>query len=474
MRRNSLAFRLIASSAIWSLLVLVIMGIFLSSLFRTSVERSFDGRLSVNLTALLASIEFRDGELIETESFSDAKYRRPFEGWYWQVRSVDLESSLGLRSNSLADNWLPLQEEHFTDTTLDNETRFYLTGPFGQELRVLEVKLRVPGSQQLLSFAVTGNLDALDEEIAPFDRTMVFALTVLAIGLVLAAFLQVRFGLQPLRELKSGLVKVRTGNADRLYGQYPEEILPVAAELNALLKSNEEIVERARTQVGNLAHALKTPLSVITNEADTNSGEFAHKVSEQADVMRDQISLYLDRARRAARAHVLGSLSDVESTLDGLVRTLKRINADKNIAADVKCVSGLRFSGERQDLEEMVGNLLDNAFKWADGWVGVAATLEPSPDDVGREMLTIIVDDDGPGLAPERRADALRRGRRLDETKPGSGLGLSIVSEIAAMYGGGVSLGVSAVGGLRVELMLPAAPTLTPDVEPDAPQGQAV
>ncbi|MCA3574702.1 MAG: sensor histidine kinase, partial [Aestuariivirga sp.] len=228
-------------------------------------------------------------------------------------------------------------------------------------------------------------------------------------------------------------------------------------ELNLLIQSNVEIVERARTQVGNLAHALKTPLSVLTNEAAQQEGALAGKVREQAEIMRNQVSLYLDRARRAARAQGIGAVTEVKPVLEALARTLERINRDRAITIRADCPEGLRFRGERQDLEEMVGNLLDNACKWAATRAAVSAMPVREPGAAGRSFLEIAVEDDGPGLPADKRAQALKRGQRLDETKPGSGLGLSIVAETAAMYNGSVRLEDSPMGGLKAVLTLPAA-----------------
>jgi signal transduction histidine kinase len=277
----------------------------------------------------------------------------------------------------------------------------------------------------------------------------------LALGLALAVFVQERLGLRPLRAMRANLLAIRQGEATELKGEYPAEITPVAEELNLLIQSNAEIVERARTQVGNLAHALKTPLSVLTNEAAGQETPLAAKVTEQAGLMRDQVNLYLDRARRAARAQGLGALTEVKPVLDALARTLERINRDKGMSIAVDCPDGLKFRGERQDLEEMVGNLLDNACKWANARVAVAA--RPEAAVAGRSLLALTVDDDGPGLEPAQREAALKRGERLDETKPGSGLGLSIVRETATMYNGSVRLERSSLGGLRAVLVLPSA-----------------
>jgi signal transduction histidine kinase len=233
-----------------------------------------------------------------------------------------------------------------------------------------------------------------------------------------------------------------------------------------MIQANAEIVERARTQVGNLAHALKTPLSVLTNEANNSGGPLSDKIKEQAQVMRDQVSLYLDRARRAARAQALGSATGVKSVVDAIARTLERIHHDKMIKVSADVPESLRFRGEQQDLEEMVGNLLDNAFKWATRQIAVRARILKEPGADGRPWLEIAVEDDGPGLPSDRRAEALKRGRRLDETKPGSGLGLSIVSETASMYNGRIDLDGATLGGLRTVLTLPAIQSVATEVAP--------
>ena len=228
------------------------------------------------------------------------------------------------------------------------------------------------------------------------------------------------------------------------------------AELNALIESNQDIIDRARTQVGNLAHALKTPLAVITNEAHGDDSAFGTKVAEQANLMRDQISHYLDRARIAARTNTIGRVTPVETTAGPLVRALERIHQDKGISIDVAVQPGAKFQGEKQDLEEMLGNLLDNACKWGKSRVYLSASVN-GQDTTARRKLRITVEDDGPGLSAEQRAKIGKRGLRLDETKPGSGLGLSIVSDLATSYRGKLRLDASEHGGLKAVLDLPAA-----------------
>jgi signal transduction histidine kinase len=264
---------------------------------------------------------------------------------------------------------------------------------------------------------------------------------------------QVRVGLLPLFRLRREVASVRRGRAEKLEGVYPEELAPLAVELNALLSHNQDVVERQRTHVGNLAHALKTPLSVMLTEAGQRPGALAEVVERQAATMREQVDHHLRRARAAARSQTSGERTPVEPIMDELAVTLERIFQDRfegrGIEIDWRCPEDLCFQGERQDFMELAGNVMENAGKWCKGKVRAEAVAS-SP-----EQMTLTVDDDGPGLPPDRWSDALKRGQRMDEHTPGSGLGLSIVDELARAYGGSVTLGASPLGGLRVTLILP-------------------
>jgi signal transduction histidine kinase len=283
---------------------------------------------------------------------------------------------------------------------------------------------------------------------------------VLAVVLLFTTMFQVRFGLAPLKRISEGLAAIRSGTAERLEGRFPEEIAPLARETNALIDANRDIVQRARTHVGNLAHALKTPLSVMMNEAAARSEDpLAAKVGEQIGIMRDQVSRHLERARLAARLTVVGTVTEVSPVVTALARSMEKIHHDRGVAIDVEAPADARFLGERQDLEEMVGNLVDNACKWARSRVTVEVLPERPKAANGAAIVRLVIDDDGPGLTASEREEVqvARRGRRLDETKPGSGLGLSIVVELANLYGGELALGTAPIGGLRAELVLPAA-----------------
>ncbi len=451
-RPRSLAFRLIASSAIVSAVLLLAAAILLNSLFQQALERNFDARLRAVLDGLTANVELAGaGVPVLSQPLADTRFELPLSGWYWQVTPPDGKLEASLASGSLLEKRLSIPADK-SAVEADGTATFYITDANGNNLRGLEQTLELFGKKGY-SFVVTGNFDELRNEVQAFRRLLYFILALLGLGLLAAMFAQVKFGLKPMQDMERNLNDIRSGKADRLSGQFPREIQPVADELNLLMSANAEVLARARTQVGNLAHALKTPLSVLTNEAATAETPLANKVTEQVSVMRDQVNLYLDRARRAAAASTLGTVCEVEPVIQGLARTLQRINRDRNIHIEVAPMAGLRFRGERQDLEEMAGNLLDNACKWARSAVTIKASAEQQD---GRSRLIVEFGDDGPGIPAEKRQLAVKRGLRLDETRPGSGLGLHIVTETAAMYGGKLELADTPAGGLRSVLNLPA------------------
>lgn len=454
--RSSLAYRLIAAASVVSIVLLMAAGFLLSNLFTAAVERSLDARLQAVMDGLLAAVEIKNEVPSINKELADTRFELPLAGWYWQISALDGNQKRQVASASLLDERLSLVQFDRTDRALGSSASGYMSDKSGNKLRVLERRFTLFGSKEPYSFLVAGNFDELQSEVSAFNNTLIGVLSLLGFGLVAAIFLQVRYGLRPLSSLQDELSGIREGKKEKISGKYPDEIQTVTDELNLLLQANTEVVERARTQVGNLAHALKTPLSVLTNEAEIHAGSLGKKVAEQTSIMRDQVSMYLDRARRAARAKTIGSSTDAYDVISSIIRTLERINVDRTIKVRSRVVEKLLFRGERQDLEEMVGNLLDNAFKWTSSKVSV--TLRPSIDPLDDRVvwLDIFIEDDGPGLPDGGAALAMERGKRLDETKPGSGLGLSIVTETAAMYGGKLILGKSDLGGMSATLTLPS------------------
>jgi signal transduction histidine kinase len=453
MRANSLALRLFVTATLWTVVILVGTAILLSSLYQQAVERSFDHRLSVYLRSLVADVSSSDIPVDKfPQSLGEPLFELPLSGWYWQVTRLDGNREIRV-SRSLGDQRLPQLPK--PDKEIETETRDgYVAGPEDQTLRVIERTVDL-GSDGRFVVAVAGDSAEIEIETDAFFQALAITFGALSIVLILTTVFQVRFGLAPLKRISESLTAIRSGTTERLEGKFPEEIAPLARETNALIDANRQIVERARTHVGNLAHALKTPLSVMVNEAAARGDDpFAVKVREQTDIMRDQVARHLERARLSARLTTIATLTDVAAVVTALARTMEKIYRDKNIAIELDAPADTRFLGERQDLEEMVGNLLDNACKWA--MARVAVEVEREKTGANTQILRIRVDDDGRGLSAAEREQVAHRGNRLDETKPGSGLGLSIVVELAALYGGKLTLHTAPIGGLRAELVLPA------------------
>ena len=458
MRANSLALRLFLSASAWAVIILLITGVVLSSLYRQAVERSFDRRLGVYLRTIVADLASPEETGAKfPQSLGEPLFELPLSGWYWQVTRLDPDKHDVRSSRSLWDGGLPRLEDLGIAAGPDGSRQGYVSGPEDQRLRLVERNIDL-GDEGHYLVAVAGDAAEITEETRSFDQALAITFALLAVVLLLTTTFQVRFGLAPLKRITDSLAAIRAGTAEQLAGKFPEEIAPLARETNALIETNREIVERARTHVGNLAHALKTPLSVMVNEASARPRDpLAAKVLEQADIMRDQVARHLERARLAAGLTVVGSVTEVKPVVTALARTMEKIHHDRGVAIEVRADDEARFRGERPDLEEMIGNLVDNACKWASSRVKVEAVREPRSSASGAQVVRIIVDDDGRGLSPAEREQAAKRGRRLDETKPGSGLGLSIVVELAGLYGGELRLGSAPIGGLRAELVLPAA-----------------
>lgn len=459
MKFDSLAFRLFATSLGWTLLVLPLAGFLIYSLYRDDVQASFDGQLKKLVTAI--NIDSMEGEG-DTPVAPANRYEPLFEvtnsGWYWQIKPLQSKTEKRLVSASLATAVLPSPLEGGIKPDTAGTRWMNAVGPVGEPLRIVEVidTLRHEASGERYSIVVAGPLEWLDATVYRFRNRLTSALALAGLMLIGLTFLQTHFGLLPLRRVERGLAAIRSGNATKLEGDLPAEIEPLKEEMNALIQSNQDIVDRARTQVGNLAHALKTPLAVITNEARDHESPLANKVAEQATLMRDQVGHYLDRARMAARANVVGKVTPIREVIDPLVRALERIHQDNEIKIEVTCSRELQFQGEKHDLEEMLGNLLDNGCKWARSKVWLTATLEPQKAASSRRFILLTIEDNGPGLTEDERKRIVKRGIRLDETKPGSGLGLSIVVDLAQSYRGALELEASSRGGLLAQLRLPA------------------
>ena len=481
--QGSLRLRLLAGTLVWVLLTVLVAGWALGRMFTEHVERQFQAELGTHLNQLAANLAIdAGGQPALRAVLSDPRFARPYSGLYWQIdvladagatatSAPEASGQAGeggrrqgvLRSRSLWDVVLVVPG----DLPADGEVHAHATeGPDGAPLRMIEQVLRPAEQPELmLRVIVAANAALVVEPVARFNRILALALALLAAGLAVAALVQVRVGLRPLARLRDGLAAVREGRSTAIDGRFPAEIQPLVAEFNAVLARNAEVVTRARTHAGNLAHAVKTPLSVLANAAaetadDAPDAALARLVREQVALARTQVDYHLARSRAAAAVGVPGVRTPLRPVLEGLLRLMDKVHAGRGLkVAILACADELAFRGEAQDLQEMLGNLIDNACKWAAGRVEVCAEActagQAGLQDGGQ--LRICIDDDGPGLPADAREAVFARGVRADERTPGAGLGLSIVRELAQLYGGEVRLEVSPWGGLRAALALPLA-----------------
>lgn len=456
-RKGSLVQRLVLTALTWSAVLLLVGALALTLLFRQTILSDLDNRLADVAEFLIVSAEVEpDGSIELARPPSDTRYTQILSGRYWQInQAADGQAGPVLaQSRSVWDETLNLPDG-LVERALARRGQGVTgdtKGPGGEPLRLYLRAIQLSGLDSPVIVAVGEDRAPADRRVMQFALLSLALFALFALALVVGIVVQVRVGLAPVLRMGKVVGDVRDGRRDRVSGAYPDELLPLAGELNALLDHSREVVERARTHVGNLAHALKTPITVLSNEARSEDGTLAELVRRQTDTMSAQVEHHLRRARAAANARAIGARTPVKTVLDDLGRTLAKIHQRRGISIDWEAPGDLVFRGERQDFEDLVGNLLDNACKWARGRVSMTAR----PLEAGQFELTI--EDDGPGLSKEARVQVLERGVRLDEQAPGTGLGLAIVNDLAKAYGGTLELDTAPLGGLRARLVLPAAP----------------
>ncbi|RNJ46157.1 histidine kinase [Mesorhizobium erdmanii] len=445
---RSLTFRVIAFSTVWAILTLVVIFTLITTLYRQASERGFDSLLSAHLFNLIGSVGISDtGALIGAPDLGDLRFSEPKSGWYWSVEPASEGVHGDLHSSSMTSK-IPSPSVAEVPFNASFQRSYSAEGIDGERLEVFESEFVLDAKNRAARFRVMGNQSELEQEIATFQRRLLTYLSLFGVGMIAINAIAILLGLQPLRRVRNALAMVREGTAQRLDGRFPAEIEPLANETNALIENNKRIVERSRTQVGNLAHSLKTPLAVLLNEGRALGGAKGQLIAEQAASMQKQVDHYLQRARVAAQRDSVVYRTPVAPLVQRMVRVLQKLNPQTSLSLSLPATE-IVFAGEREDLEELLGNLLENAMKWAKSAVSV--TVAPGKDD---NLFEISIDDDGPGIPEDKARDALKRGRRLDETKPGTGLGLAIVADLVNEYGGILALERSGLGGLKAVVRL--------------------
>ena len=444
---NSLALRLFLSAFVWILLTLMGGGLLLSDLFRETAEKSFEDKLNLFMETLIGSSKIDSSESITVVNpIGDPRFFQPYSGWYWQINQG---SQTLVRSRSMWDQVLTLDKRliggraQFLDQNLKNKKNKKVIS--SQKLKILQREISFPGFKNPLTFMVSGDTEEFEKNVLAFNNILIISLVILGMGLLISVYLQVKYGLLPLQKIKNSLFKIRNGDAVKLEDNYPTEVSPLAKEINILLEHNEKIVERAKTHVGNLAHALKTPLTIIRNHAEEKKDK---DIKPQIELINKNIDRYLNKARSSANVKIIKSKIKVQKHVEKIASVFQKIHPNKNIKVIVKD-KNLLIPGNSDDLDEILGNLLENACKWT------KKIVEIKVKRFSNNLIKFTISDDGPGLPKHKRAEVFARGFRLDEQTPGTGLGLNIVKDTVEQYSGKVWLTKSNFGGLTVNLLLP-------------------
>lgn len=450
---KSLSLRVMILSTVWVIISLSSIAAVSVLFYRRSSEQNLERVLRAHLYGLIATVTVSpDGDLRKSFAFNDIRYSDPTSGWYWEVTVVSPNVHGRLASPSLGSKKIFSPSDE--DLPFDNKFfRSYRTkGDNNQELQVIESDVLLDDQNRIARFRCIGNMDETHEQVREFERTLWIFLWNFGIGSVLINIAIVIFSFRPLKRIRKTLNDIREGQADYVPTNLLSEITPLAQAMNIFIKSNRSIIERYRMQVGNLAHSLKTPLSVIMNEADKMHGEGAALLREQAEMMRSQINHHLRRARIVVQRDNIMCHTSVRGVFERLIRVMGKLNPDKQIQFTMD-VDDIIFPGAREDLEEIIGNLVENAFQWACLKIVICCCSKKSVEETA--LFGIIIEDDGPGLTAEQVHEAFKRGWRLDESKPGTGLGLAIVSDMVNEYGGNLFVSRSELGGLCIEILLP-------------------
>jgi signal transduction histidine kinase len=432
---------LVVSSALWIVVALLVTGGLIVYLFKGHIEQRFEHQLNDHMEELVAASEMDDaGILTLTWEPYDPRFNRPHSGWYWQIIQ---SGEINRHSRSiLSERLLPSEKDSRADGMILG------SGPGGEPLHILVRTIHIPRANVSHTFIVAGPVSDIFDDIYRFATSIAIVLTVLVLILIGIMVLQVRYGLGPLRRIRKSLSAIRKGHETHLPDDFPVEVQPLVSELNSLMDYNAALLQRARTQVGNLAHSLKNPLGIVINAAKELEGEQGKAMQRHLRTATDNVNRYLRKARIAGTGNILGACTILETVGQDLKYSLDVLYREKELDIRLDGLKGIVVRMDPEDLEEAMGNLMDNACKWAKNRVTVTVKTEP-------KEIIILVSDDGPGIPPSRLDHVLKRGARLDETEPGNGLGLGIADEIITLYGGTLSLGKATIGGLQAIIKLP-------------------
>ena len=443
-RGGSLTQRMIGIAAIWIGVLLLLGGFALDRVLTRTIVANFDAQLENVLNGMIGASEIGPGgEVRFTRPPADQRYLEPYSGAYFLITGED---KTPFPSRSLWDRRLKVDRAHN-----DIDLHKYDSDEFaGEPLRIVERDVIIPGSETQWRFQVAQSRDVIDGQIRDLRGTLIRSFAALGVGLLLLAALQAFYGLWPLRRVRREVAAIRSGTQTRIAENFPDEINPLVDEINDLLAHSEAQAEEARRHAGNLAHALKTPLTVITNAATAKAPDLGATVCREASTMRRQVDHHLARARAIGRRASAQARARVWLSAEAVQRVIDRLY--ENVTIDIAGDHDVEVRVERQDLDEMLGNLVENAAKYGGGRVFL--TIEAAANG----FVSIVIEDDGSGIPQAQQDELFERGKRLDTTgKPGTGLGLAIVRDVAEIYGGSVTLGESEdLGGLLARLTLPA------------------
>jgi len=422
----------------------VIVALLLAYFYLDHAAQHYDEHVSMHMEELVEAVEILPNGTFELRAEpSDPRYHDLHSGWYWAV----LQSGVALfKSTSLGDYSLDLEAIEPTSSVVVYE----ILAPNQEKIRMHVIAIELVRGHEPLVYLSTAPTTGYTDDVLNYSNHIVGSFALLGIGLLLAVVAQVKFALKPLQSIGFEISDIRAGKATKLSRDYPSDVQPLVDELNNLIDHNAVLLKRARNQLGDLAHSVKNPLTIINNETRNMQAEQREMINKQTSDISKNIDHYLSRARTFGTEKILGSRSNVKALVEDLVYVMQRLYQRRELKYDISKLKGCSFRGEGQDLEEMIGNLMDNACKWTTSRVEVSCKSSE-----GR--LQLFIDDDGPGIPGKEIENVMRRGHKLDESKPGHGQGLGIVKDIADLYSGFLQLGKSHLGGLRATLNLPAA-----------------